>query len=198
MQAWFASLLILLGGGTMLWHATDQGRALTAESARRLTAATSGLPVSPFTLETMTGAQAHVPDPGKVAIVEFIYTSCPAVCQSAGADMFRLGERLRGVGLDGKVALYSITFDPRFDTLERLASYGERHHADEELWSAARPRAEALPRILDQFGVIVLPDDFGGYTHNVAVHVVSPAGRIVGIHEPREFDAIVASTRNAL
>ncbi len=198
MQAWLASLLVLAGGPALLWQTTDQGRALTAESARRLAAVSRGTPVSPFTLETMSGATARVPGQGKVAIVEFIYTSCPTICQSAGADMRQLADRVRAAGLSDRVALYSVSFDPGFDTVDKLADYGERHDADGALWTITRPQESVLPRLLDEFGIIVLPDRMGGYTHNVAVHVVGPDGRIGGIHDTGDFDGALDTAARLL
>ncbi len=146
----------------------------------------------------MTGARASVPGDRDVAIIEFIYTRCPTVCQSAGADMSRLGQRLTAAGLANHVSLYSVSFDPEVDTVERLASDGERHRTDGTLWTISRPDGDALPRILDEFGVIVLPDEFGGYTHNLALHVVANSGTLVGIHDTGDFEAVIDSVRVAL
>lgn len=198
MQAWLASLLVLAGGPALLWQITDQGQALTAESARRLAAVTRGTPVSPFTLETMTGSAARVPANGKVTIVEFIYTRCPTICQSAGADMRQLTDRVRAAGLADRIVLYSVSFDPDFDTADKLADYGDRHDADGDLWTIARPQKTALPRLLDEFGVIVLPDRIFGFTHNVAVHVVGQDGRIVGIFDTDDFDEALSSASGLL
>ncbi|PKP65309.1 MAG: SCO family protein [Alphaproteobacteria bacterium HGW-Alphaproteobacteria-7] len=199
MQALLASLLVVAAGGGLLWQATDGGQALTAESARRLAVQRAPQPVSPFALETMSGASATIPDArGKVALVEFIYTTCPTLCQSAGADMFRLGNRVREAGLADRVTLMSVSFDPEFDTVERMKSYGERHDADGALWTIARPRPDVLPQILSDFGVIAIPDRMGGYTHNVAVHVVTADGRLAAIHDTGDFEGIIAAARQAL
>lgn len=198
MQAWIASLLVLVGGPAVLWHTTDQGQALTAESARRLAAVTRGTPVTAFTLETMTGATVRAPKEGEVALVEFIFTRCPTICQSAGVDMRQLADRVRAAGLADRVAMYSVSFDPGFDTPEKLADYGERHDADGELWTIARPQASVLPQMLDEFGVIAVPDPLWGYTHNVAVHVVGPDGRISGIFDTDDFNAALTSAANLL
>ncbi|MBK9252891.1 MAG: SCO family protein [Proteobacteria bacterium] len=78
----------------LLWSHADGFQALTAERAR-LEAARSTPPVAPFTVETMDGTVLRVPRVnGRVALVEFIYTRCPTLCQSAGADMKRPGAQL--------------------------------------------------------------------------------------------------------
>lgn len=191
-------MVVIVGGSALLFHATNHGQALTSESARRLAAVSRGTPVCPFTLETMTGTTAQVPEAGKVALVEFIFTRCPTICQSAGGDMRQLAERVQTAGLADRVVLYSISFDPGFDTPAMLAGYGERHDADGTLWTVTRPQASALPRILDDFGVTVVPDPLWGYTHNVAVHVVGPDGRIRAIHDTDDFDAVLASLARVL
>jgi hypothetical protein len=38
----------------------------------------------------------------------------------------------------------------------------------------------------------------GGYTHNVAVHVVTADGRLAAIHDTGDFEGIIAAARKAL
>lgn len=190
-----ASLLAASAGLALLWQATDGAQAFTAESARRLAVAVSPRPIPAFALETMSGSSTRVPLADRFSIVEFIYTSCPTLCQSAGPDMRQLADRLTREGLSDQVALYSVSFDPDFDTVDRLAAYGEQHKADGRIWTVARPDAAQLPGILDAFGVVVIPDGMGGYVHNVAVHVITPDGRLKGIHDTRDFDAVVRDVR---
>lgn len=195
MHALPASLLVAVAGLAMLWHSTDGAQALTAESARRLQAVQSPLPISAFPLETMTGIRIKVPDSRKLSLVEFIYTSCPTLCNAAGADMRQLADRLTAAGLTDRATLVSVSFDPTFDNVERLAGYGERHKADGKRWTIARPNPQQLESIMDEFGVIAIPDHMGGYVHNVAVHVVTADGRLVGIYDTRDFEGIVQAVR---
>ena len=199
MHALVASLLSLVAGVVLLWSHTDGFQALTAERASRLEAARSTPPVAPFTVETMDGTVLRVPRVnGRVALVEFIYTRCPTLCQSAGADMKRLGAQLEVEDLADRVSLLSVSFDPTHDDVPRLADYGRRHRADGALWTVGRPQPAALAGLLSDFGVTVIPDGYGGLAHNVAVHLVTADGRLAGIFDPDDFGAIVSATRRTL
>ena len=93
MKALVAALAIALVGSAFLWKATDGFQALTAESARRI-AVLRDRPMLPDTrLQTMSSEVVGVPSAErKVTMVEFIYATCPTICQSAGADLARLRE----------------------------------------------------------------------------------------------------------
>jgi protein SCO1/2 len=51
---------------------------------------------------------------------------------------------------------------------------------------------------LRAFGVVVIADGLGGYTHNAAIHVVRPDGKLAAIHDFDDFDGIVKTTREIL
>ena len=58
-------------------------------------------------------------------------------------------------------------------------------------WQAARPlTADGLRRLTAAFGVTVIPDQLGGYTHNAAIHLVDPEGRLVDIFDLGDVDRI--------
>ncbi|PKP78236.1 MAG: SCO family protein [Alphaproteobacteria bacterium HGW-Alphaproteobacteria-3] len=182
MQALAASVAVVLAGLAVLWQATDGGQALTAERARRLTALRDMPAVPEVVLETMTGTPLPLGGPTKRAtLVEFIYTTCPTICQAAGAEMARLADDVRAAGLDESVRLVSISFDPGRDDPDALNAYGEGHGADGALWTVARPDPDDLPALLATFGVVVIPDRWGGFTHNTALHVVDAGGRLRAI-----------------
>jgi protein SCO1/2 len=194
-----SSVAVILAGAAALWQATDGYSALTTEAARRGAALRDTPPVPAVTVETMGGARARVPPgDGRAAVVEFIYTSCPDICQTAGAGLARLGERIGTGPLAGRVRLVSLSFDPLHDTPARMAEYGRWHGADGALWTVARPDAETLPVLLDGYGVTVISDRMGGYVHNTALHIVSPAGRLVSILDPDDIDGAEAALAKVL
>ena len=41
----------------------------------------------------------------------------------------------------------------------------------------------ALERLKKSFGITVIPDSFGGFTHNAAIHLVDPRGRLVDVFD---------------
>jgi protein SCO1/2 len=45
--------------------------------------------------------------------------------------------------------------------------------------------------------VVVIPDGFGGYAHNAAVHVLGPDRRLIAILGVEDLDGIVRTARAA-
>ena len=64
---------------------------------------------------------------GKPTVVTFIFTRCPNpnMCPLQGVKMAALQKELEKAGLSDKVNLLLITFDPGYDTPERLKAWGQ-------------------------------------------------------------------------
>ena len=61
---------------------------------------------------------------------------------------------------------------------------GETYDADGDIWRIARVTDRAqLQSLLDAFGIIVIPDEFGGFEHNTALHLVGRDGRLMLISD---------------
>jgi Uncharacterized protein SCO1/SenC/PrrC, involved in biogenesis of respiratory and photosynthetic systems len=62
---------------------------------------------------------------GKIVVVNFIYTSCKAMCPLSGDNFARL-QTLLGTRLGKDVYLLSITTDPETDSPQKLKTWSER------------------------------------------------------------------------
>ncbi|UWQ78369.1 SCO family protein [Leisingera sp. S132] len=185
------SVLAAVIGGGILWQATDGAQAFTSEAARRLDVVQSPRQVPKVLLEDMTSRPVPLlPQAGEVVLVEFIYTVCGDICQIAAADFAEIRDRLQAQGV--KVRLLSVSFDPERDTPEQMAIYGDAHEADGIMWTIARPEQKALPELLDLFDVTVIPDEWGGYQHNAAIHVITGDGRFSAVYDTDAVDAVLA------
>ncbi len=194
-----ASALVTAIGSAALWQGTDGGRALTSETARRLAVAQAPQPVPNAMLETMAAEPLALhPEAGQVTVVEFIYTTCPTICQSAGADFARLRDAAAAAGIAHRLRLISLSFDPETDDPAHLAAYGELHEADGPIWTVARPEPSALPEILDSFGVIALPDGWRGFVHNAAIHLINDQGRLAAITDTDDVEGALAAAKGLL
>jgi len=90
-----AGLILAAGLGVFTW-ASDGWRAVTAEGARRLAVAAHPVTIPGVTMEDMDGHVLHLSQfKGRVVLVEFIYTTCPTVCQDLGAGFAEILERVR-------------------------------------------------------------------------------------------------------
>ncbi len=199
MKALWTSPAVAVLGALFFWHATDGLEAFTAEGARRLSVAHSRPAVPSVPLQTMSGQIENVrSNSNKVVIAEFIYTSCPTICQTGGSKFARLRNELIAKGLADRVRILSISFDPQTDQLAELKSYGNRHKADGKVWTIARPEITDVPTLLNAFGVVVIPDEFGGYEHNAAMHIVNQDGRLVAIIDSDDVAGALRETARTL
>ncbi len=174
--------------------ATDGFAALTTEGARRLAAVRDAPEVPNMRIETMAGTIESLPAMPQATVVEFIYTTCADICQAAGDEMAQLRDRLATGPLADRVRLVSVSFDPARDDPARMADYGRWHEADGAVWTVARPvTRDDLDTILDAYGVTVIPDRIGGFTHNTALHVVTPSGRLAAILDMDDLDGAEAA-----
>lgn len=176
--------------------ATDGFQAFTLESARRLRALRSPSPIPELELQFADGGPGRLSDrPARVILIDFIYTRCPTVCSALGSVYSRLQERLAAEIDAGSVALLSITLDPVHDGPDELRAYRARYSKDAAGWLLARPAAGDLQAWLGAFGVIVIPDRYGGFIHNAAVHIVGPDRKLVAILDFENIDAVAQAVR---
>jgi len=195
-----AACLVSAAGLAIAHAATDGFTAFTLESARRLAATRSPVPVPDLALDLADSGRSRLGAlPGRVLLVDFIYTGCPTLCTTLGSVYARLQQQLRSEIAAGEVRLLSISFDPAHDGPRELRAYRARFTRDPAGWMLGQPgEAGDLARWLDAFGVIVIPDGLGGYVHNAAVHVVGEDRRIRAILDLDDTDRIVVAVRAAI
>jgi protein SCO1 len=186
-----AAIALLLGSAAS-WL-TRGFQIWTAEGARRLAVQESPVPAPAATLEGpgLTGhpLQALLATPGRVTLVNFIYTRCPGVCLALGSSFQQLQ---RQTGPSG-VKLLSISFDPTHDDAAQLQRYANGWGADPARWQFATvPDRRELQTLLQAFQVTVVADGTGGYEHNAALLVVDAQGRLVRIFDDTDLEAALA------
>ncbi|TAM75319.1 MAG: SCO family protein [Candidimonas sp.] len=188
-----ASLVLLLAGGAALSAATDRFQAFTTETARRLAVRRHPIQIPPVALQLQSGSRISLADlHGKWLLVDFIYTRCPTYCVALGGEFAQLQDILAKPLAQGKVQLLSVSFDPVHDTPAQLKAYMQ-HSRDRGLgWIAARPvEPQGLVQLKQAFGITVIADPAsGGYTHNAAIHLVDPRGRLVQIFDENAPDLV--------
>lgn len=187
-----AATLACVAGFAAAHAATDGFEAFTLESARRLHALRAPAPVPDLALDLADGARSRISQlPGRVLLVDFVYTNCVTYCSVLGSVYAQLQQRLAKEIASGEVRLVSVTFDPDRDSLAELRAYRTRHTRDAAGWDLGRPSPTDLRAWLDAFGVVVIRDGVGGYTHNAAVHVVGPDRKLVAILNADDIEGIV-------
>src|ERR1700740_1621954 len=71
---------------------------------------------------------------GKVVVVSYIYTNCPAICHMTSARMNVFKERLKQANLQDRVYFVSISLDPERDTPEVLKHHAKMMNLDLTNW----------------------------------------------------------------
>lgn len=180
-----ALLLVLAAGLGAIYQGTDGFQALTTEDARRLAIARQARPLPPATIQLASGQQQPLSQvlraDGRVAIVNFIYTRCKAICSVMGTEFQQLQRELQAAGMAHQVRLLSISFDPT-DQAAQLAAYARQMQAQAELWQfAGVPDARQRQALLAAFGITVVAATLGEFEHNAAFHIVDANGQLVQI-----------------
>jgi protein SCO1/2 len=187
--------LVITAGLAVLGWETDGFRVATTEGARRLALEHHPPALPDVVLIDQDGVRfSPAAYRGRVLLVDFIYTGCASICGLLGEDFTRvLGLLQRAGGSAANVDLLSISFDPAHDTPPALKAYGARFDAVAPRWRIAIPASAAgLHALLQTFGVVVIPDAFGGFTHNDALYLVDRRGRLVRILDRAEPASLVA------
>lgn len=183
-----ATSIIVLAGIAAFGWATRGFRVLTSEAARRVAVIEqpvvipdAGLRASLAGMESLRGALA---DDGRVVLVDFVYTRCRTLCTALGNEYQQLQRAIRAEGVQDRVRLLSISFDPAHDSATVLQRHASGLRADPAIWRFATiPDPAELATQLDAFGIVAIPDGMGGYAHNAAIHVVTPDGRLQRIRD---------------
>lgn len=90
---------------------------------------------------------------GKSVAINFVFTTCTAICPSLAATFRRVQQEARTRGLD--VQLISISVDPTVDTPERLQDFAKKFKA-EPGWTFVTGDKSEIDSLLQALGVAVV------------------------------------------
>jgi protein SCO1 len=200
LPTWLALAAIVVVTVLGIYHITHGFRAVTSDQARQ-----RALAASPHALPSIPLVDSHgqrtelrqLASAKPFTVVTLVYTQCTSLCLLTASSEAYLQTRLRDAELQQQVGLVTISFDPARDTPEELALYARRMKADAATWTIATVADSSdLKRLLETFGVVVLPDGDGGYTHNGALFLVDRHGRLFDALDPdaadQAFDRLAA------
>lgn len=105
--------------------------------------------------EREVSSRAFVGD--RHVLATFVFTRCPGACVGLTSNLRHVQADAYEEGYADEVALLVYTFDPVYDTPERLEAYGHDHGVDYDAgnWHFLRPETEARAEavVTDTFGV---------------------------------------------
>jgi len=180
-----STFIVILFSATVWWQGTNGLQAFTSETARRLEVLNSPKRLSDLTFVNQNYETVNFSDyKGKFVLVDFIYTHCPDICHALGFAFMEIQNELKKSGLEGEVQIVNISFDLAHDTPDKLNSYVNRYTKETNLWHGLRLKeSENLQQLLNDFGVVLIANDRGGYDHNAAIHLIDKTGRLIGIYD---------------
>jgi len=149
-----------------------------------------GSPVPDFTLIDQSGGRVSLSDfKGKVVAVNFIYTRCPLpdYCPRMVAQFRSLRDRFADA-IDRDLVLLTISFDPQYDTPERMHEYAARHGSGGPGWLFLTGNADEIAQICAAFGVQYWAEE-GLITHSLQTAVIDRQGRLAATVEGKDFTA---------
>lgn len=191
MRTAVASVILLLLGIWAVWAMTEGFEVITFEQARRLEISRKQPAVPDMCLIDQAGQMFRfgewVKEKNKFLIVDFIYTNCQSLCRALGTEFQQLQRNIVERGLQDRVQLLSVSFDPVHDSHVVLRQYADHLQAMPDIWTFATVcKASDLNALLRTFGVTVIPDRQGGFQHNAALVWVAPSGKLVRV---TDYDA---------
>lgn len=146
--------------------------------------------VGEFRFTDESGAElteAHID--GKLAVVNFIFTTCPGTCPRQSTAMQMLQERIIKAESASSIRLVSLTVDPETDTPEVLRKYAAQYDADPSVWRFLTGDRDAIWSFSkESMGMPVAPnpdDPLIPIAHESKFALIDRTGRIRGY-----FDAL--------
>lgn len=145
---------------------------------------------------TMTDSQGHAFNrsalAGKVLIVDFIYTNCPAECPVMTARMHRVERRVKG---ERDVQLLSISVDPQRDTPPVLNAFAHRFGGPTTQWTFLTGTPATVHLLA--YETFHVGDVIGKMSHSTKFILIDKRGNIRGYYSSFDEDGIPAMLKDA-
>jgi protein SCO1/2 len=136
------------------------------------------------------GKSIHFSDfKGQALGITFIFTRCPfpTFCPRMTSNFEKVAADLAKSGSPTNWHLLSISFDPEYDTPERLAEHAKRFKRDPAKWNFVTTDKSEIKALTDQLGLQFFTRN-GTLEHNLRTVVIDANGRISQIFIGNEWD----------
>jgi cytochrome oxidase Cu insertion factor (SCO1/SenC/PrrC family) len=134
---------------------------------------------------------------GRTTLLAFVYTRCGDICPMASAYMAQVRQLAGHVGLSEDFGMISISFDPQYDTPERMREYADGFRTQGSSlppWQFLTAKNESAIRpVLEAYGQPVArkrdPSSKGGpLSHLLRVFLIDASGSIRNIYSADFLD----------
>jgi len=129
---------------------------------------------------------------GRIAVVDFFFTSCRTICPPMQRQMRNLIWELDDEYFE-EVRFLSFTVDPEYDTPEVLKAYAKQMEADTSRWSFATGPKEEIYKLGVEGFFLTTQEDLeaeGGFLHSEKFVLVDKEGHIRGLYNGTDSDEV--------
>src|SRR5699024_3385017 len=177
----------------LIYSGTDGFHAFTEESARTYKLNKEQRRFPDVTLEdSKERGYSFSEFKDKNVLLTFVYTACTDVCPKLEMNFKEDYDKIPAHYIGEEIIFLTISFDPARDNPDTLAKYQGYFSSDGETWRMARINDQnELETLLDQFGVVVIPDGEGGFAHNSAFYLVNKDGNLQEVMDYQKIDEAV-------
>ena len=159
------------------------------------------LPLPNFRLLNQEGAEVtEALRQGKVAVVDFFFTSCPSICPKVKKQMLRLQEAYAG---QPDFIMLSHSIDAKRDSVPRLRWYADKLGVKLPTWHLLYGEYEVMEELARGYLLSALEDAQapGGFDHSGALCLIDRQVRIRGLYEgtdPKRVDQLLVDIKRLL
>lgn len=138
---------------------------------------------------------------GKIAVVDFFFTTCPTICPIMKKEMLRIYQEFKQ---RDDLILLSHTIDPEHDTLEVLADYAKRLGSDGRHWQFLTGERSYIYELAEKGYYATAAADSsepGGFIHSGGFILIDKEKRVRGIYDgtsASETDQLIADINQLL
>jgi protein SCO1 len=126
---------------------------------------------------------------GKAVGLTFIFTRCPfpTYCPRMTSHFEKVAAELSKPGSPTNWHLLSISFDPEYDTPEKLREHASRIKRDAAKWSFVTSEKIEIAALTEQLGLIFASRN-GTIEHNLRTAIIGPDGKLRANYVGNEWD----------
>lgn len=118
---------------------------------------------------------------GQALALAFFYTRCPYpdFCPRTSSHLAEAIRQLKAMpAMPTNWHVFSLSFDPGFDTIKVLQTYARQYQADPQRWSFLTGDIVDIDAITEQFGMTITRGENLTWDHNVRTVVVDRQGQV--------------------
>ncbi len=116
---------------------------------------------------------------GHPVIVSMMYASCKTACPLNVETIKRIRAMAKQKSGHSAPPVVMISFDPKQDTVQKLAMMADMHHLAAPTWRLARPEHGDVRAFAASLGVSYRTRQNGEISHNIEIVLLDRTGRII-------------------